>query len=294
MIKLFQTQCPSLPLLVVCALTLCAGCGQGGYSSPEGYELARSKKMELGKVLNEISGLTYNTDDNTLLAISDSKKKIFKIDPVNPKLKDFAQAFYISEKQPDYEDLVKLGNMVYVLISDGTIIAVPAGAKDSSGTRVYPFWSKDKNDFETLYYDPESKGLIILCKSCPSDKGKHVRSAYRFDLETKQFDSSQFYTISSQDIKALLKNDDKEFKPSAAAIHPVSGRLYILSSASNLMVVGDTHGKVIEAFNLNPDEHPQAEGIAFAPNGDMYISNEGKFTKATLRIFPYHKNGTKK
>jgi uncharacterized protein YjiK len=53
-------------------------------------------------------------------------------------------------------------------------------------------------------------------------------------------------------------------------------------------VVADNKGQPIEAYNLNPDEFPQAEGIAFAPNGDMYISNEGKFGgKATLQIFPY-------
>jgi uncharacterized protein YjiK len=106
-------------------------------------------------------------------------------------------------------------------------------------------------------------------------------------METRSFDSVAFYQLSTTDVKKVMKNDDADFKPSAAAIHPVSKRLYILASAGNLLVIADTKGHIIEAYNLNPDQHPQAEGIAFAPNGDMYISNEGKYGTPTLQHYPY-------
>src|SRR3712207_3443580 len=177
--KLIQTQCPLMGmLLIVCAITLCTGCEGSTYTTPAGYNLKKAKKMELGKVLNEISGLFYNTDSNTLLAISDSKGKIFQLDPVKMKLRDFAEKFYETEEQPDYEDLVKLGNTVYALISNGSLVAVPAGARDTSGTVLYPFPSQDKNDFETLYFDPSVNSLILICKSCAAEKGQKVRSAY--------------------------------------------------------------------------------------------------------------------
>ncbi|HEX6334450.1 MAG TPA: SdiA-regulated domain-containing protein, partial [Flavisolibacter sp.] len=91
----------------------------------------------------------------------------------------------------------------------------------------------------------------------------------------------------------LLKNDDEKFDPSAAAIHPINKRLYILASAGSLLVVTDTRGKVVAAYMLNQDLFPQPEGIAFAPNGDMYISNEGRFGKPTLLLFPYQQKGQK-
>lgn len=241
--------------------------------------------MELGKVLNEISGLTFYPDSSILLAIADSKKKVIAINPKTRKLHDVAKDF---ADQADFEDLVLFGDTVYVLVSTGTIMAVPLRGQDSSTTRVYPFWSEEKkNDFETLYYDPDVNGLIMVCKSCVADKGEQVRSAYRFDLETRRFDSTAFYQLGTTDVKKVMKNNDADFKPSAAAIHPVSKRLYILASAGNLLVVADTKGHIIEAYNLNPDQHPQAEGIAFAPNGDMYISNEGKYGTPTLQHFPY-------
>jgi hypothetical protein len=216
---------------------------------------------------------------------------VVQIDAKNKKLADVAEKFGASN---DYEDLVKIDTTIFVLVSNGTIMAVPMNVKDSSSTIEYPFWSKDKNDFETLYYDPAVNGLIMLCKSCEADKGKKVRSAYRFDLSKRMFDSAAFYSISIKAVEDVLKDSDAEFKPSAAAIHPIEKQLYILSSSGQLMVIADTKGKVITAFRLHPDRNPQAEGIAFAPNGTMFISNEGKYGKPTLQVFTYTAKNQKK
>jgi len=143
-----------------------------------------------------------------------------------------------------------------------------------------------------MYYDPTANGLIIICKECEAEKGEHRRTAFRFDLVTKTFDTAAFYNISTEEVKALLKNDDAEFRPSAAAIHPIENRLYILASAGQLFVITDLRGKVLEAYNLNPDLYPQPEGIAFSPKGTMYISNEGKYGKPTLLVFLYNSEDT--
>jgi uncharacterized protein YjiK len=276
---------------LVCTATLLVACGLGDYPSPQGYRLDKPQKSELGKSLNEISGIAYNQADTSLLAISDSKKKVFEISLKKQKLQDFTDNVVPADQ--DLEDLEVVGGQVYLLSSKGLIYKVPAHAKDTTGVSGYELNVQGQNDFETLYYDPSVNGLIMICKSCSFEKGKHTRTAFRFDLDTKTFDSTAFYTISTDDVKKLMKNDNAKFDPSAAAINPLNKRLYILSSAGNLLVVTDTKGKVIEAYNLNPDEHPQAEGIAFAPNGDMYITNEGKYGKPTLQVFRYQ-NGKKK
>lgn len=283
--KLFQTQCLScfLPTLIGLIVLLTA-CSDRSYSSPQGYNLKKPIKRELGKSLNEISGLYFSEQDTSLLSISDSKRKVFQIHLTQQKLKDYAEKFY---EQADFEDVVKLDSAIYVLISNGTILQMPLHAKDSAQTIAYPFWSSGKNDFETLYHDPSEKSLIMICKQCEDEKGEGVRTAYRFDLQNKSFDSTIFYQVKEEAIKSILKKDDADFKPSAAAIHPITKNLFILSSAGQLLAVTDTRGKVLEAYNLNPDLFPQAEGIAFSPNGTMYISNEGKYGKPTLLVFPY-------
>ena len=283
---LFQTQCPvTLPAVILGACLALTSCNERSYGSPKGYDIRKPDNRELGKSVNEISGLTFNTDDSSLLAVSDSKRKIFQIDLSREKLKDYAEKMYT---QSDFEDLVKIDTNIYVLISDGTIIAMPLHVADSSRTIVYPTPFRGKNDFETMYYDPDANGLIIICKECEEEKGQHKRTAYRFNLAEKAFDDPPFYSISTEDVKALVKNDDAEFRPSAAAIHPIEKRLYILASAGSLLVITDVRGKVLEAFNLNPDIYPQPEGMAFSPDGTMYVSNEGKYGKPTLLVFPYN------
>jgi uncharacterized protein YjiK len=272
-------------LLLACAVTVSTGCNLQSYDSPEGYELGKPQKSQLGKVLNEISGISYNPNDSSLLAISDSKKKIFEINLKRLRLRDYSNE--IIGPDQDIEDIVNMEEVIYLLSSKGQIYEYTMGKNDSSVLTSYTFNSGGKNDFESLYYDSASKGLVMLCKSCAADKGKQMRSAYRFDLNTKQFDTTALYHISTTEVKKMVKDDDAKFDPSAAAIHPIEKRLYILSSAGNLLVIADRNGKPLSAFHLNPDDHPQAEGIAFAPNGDMYITNEGKYGTPTLQIFKY-------
>jgi len=290
--QLLQTKCPVvLCLLLGCAITLLIGCAQQSYSSPEGYDFNHPQKENLGKVLNEISGICFDEQDNTLLAISDSKEKVFQINLNKQKLKDYTDK--VVPGKSDIEDIAKVDSNIYLLSSKGIIYEVYGRKKDTTGAKAYTFSSNDANDFETLYHDPSANGLIMVCKHCPSDKGREMRSAYRFDLSKKQFDTAAFFTFSTAEVKNILKDNDAKFDPSAAAIHPINKRLYVLSSAGNLLVIADNRGKIIEAYELNPDQFPQAEGIAFAPNGDMFITNEGKNGAPTLQQFKYH-NGKNK
>ena len=272
-------------------LAMAAGCKSKTVLSPENYRVDQPQKTQLGKALNEISGICF-AQRNTLLAVSDSKNKIYEIHLASRKLKDHTGM--IVANNSDLEDIVQVDSSIYVLESKGVIREIKENATDSNGAKTYTVPVEGKNDFETVYYDPTAGGLVVLCKTCAHEKGTGIRTAYRFDLATKTFDSTAFFTIDKGEVRRLLKNSDAKFDPSAAAIHPLNKRLYILSSAGNLLVVTDTRGKVMEAYDLNPDEFPQAEGLAFAPNGDMYISNEGKFGSPTLLLFPYQPTEKKK
>jgi len=282
----FQKEClPRVFTVFVCALLFGTGCKRSATSSPEGYQINHPETIELGKVLNEISGICFNYETGSLLAISDSKEQVFEMDLRNIKLRDYTAK--IVPQDSDLEDLVKVNATLYLLLSRGEIMEIPEKARDTAGVKTYTLGLQGNKDFETLYYDRSVDALIMMCKSCEVEKGRGVRTAYRFDLKTKTFDSTEFYAISKDDVRNALKTENVKFDPSAAAIHPINKRLYILSSAGNLLVIADTRGKVSEAYELNPEIFPQAEGIAFAPNGDMFISNEAKYGRATLLRFPY-------
>lgn len=250
--------------------------------STKGYLMQRPNKMIIDKKLNEISGIFYVQNEDAFIAIADDKKKIYKLTK-DGKVSDY---FDLELESADYEDVVKIEDTVYVLISDGTIVGIHQ--TDTTFAQVkHKFPSTKKNDFETLYYDPTVESLIILCKVCADDKGKQLRSAYKFNLSTRTFDAMPYYAINSREVKDILKEGRVDFNPSGAAIHPIQKRLYVLASAGNLMVITDMRGKVQEVFRLNPTLYPQSEGIAFTPNGDLYVSNEAKLGKPTLLKIPY-------
>lgn len=257
--------------------------------SPRGYVMPRPEKIILPKKVNEISGLFFLKDDSAMLSIADDKQKIFRI-TTNGTVSNYFQEDFAP--QEDFEDVVKVDSTVYVLTGLGKIISVKKGDTGLI-TKHYEFWSKDKNDFETLYYDSSVNGLIMLCKSCEVDKGKEVRNAYRFDLNTLQFDKTPFYQLSIASVQDSLKDGQVKVSPSAAAIHPFEKRLYILASSGHLLIVADLKGNVHQAFRLNPTFYPQVEGIAFAKNGDMYVSNEAKLGKPTLLKLAYKNPGKK-
>lgn len=268
-------------------------------SSPRNYILRRPEKILLDTELREISGLCYLKPEHHLLAVAYDKHTIYSLSTAG-KLQNYYNANLPSA---GFEDVVKVDSTVYTLVSNGTIIAI--NKTDSGFTFMqYPFWSAGKNDFESLYYDSAAKGLVILCKSCAFEN-KHVHSAYRLDLATKQFDRQPLYTINAKTVRDILKDGKVNLSPTAVAVHPIEKRLYILSTAAtnnkfhrtskkvhdissgNLLVITSMQGRVEEAYRLNPFLYTQPEGIAFATNGDMYVSNEAKMGKPTLLKIAY-------
>lgn len=245
-----------------------------------GYDFSSpDEKMELGKHLNEISGMAYIPGKNLILTESDEKGDIFTIDFKNKN--DYINKEKFGGKG-DYEDIVYTDTTVYMLISTGTIVQVQT--KDTTFNVKEFTLNGEKNEFETMYMEAGSKSLILLCKECSKEKDE-IRTAYRFDLLTNTFSSEPAYAINIADIKKILNDEEAEFKPSAAGINPVNGKLYIVASVGKLLVVADKKGKVEEVFRLDPALFNQPEGMTFAPNGDLYISNEkGEGIPAILKF----------
>src|SRR4051812_21394955 len=98
---LFQKECPLFSLAIfVCALLFVESCKSKASSTPDNYQFNKPEKTELGKVLNEISGICFDPSDSNLLAISDSKERVYQLDLKRTKLHD-----YTSKVVPPNSDL---------------------------------------------------------------------------------------------------------------------------------------------------------------------------------------------
>jgi len=249
--------------------------------SPDGYDLHHPIVVKLPTELDEISGLAYYPKDNCVFAITDESGLLYKIFLNNPRQIEkweFGNA-------ADYEDLVLLDSNFYVLISKGHILSFRYLSSDTLARREYILPGK-KNEFEILYYDDRLKKLVMMCKDCEGDK-KGFLTAFTFDPKTLLFDDR--FVIDVKLIATMIDEDKIKFKPSAAAINPVTGELFIVSSINKLLVVTDRNGKAKQVFGLN-GMFKQPEGITFTPNGTMIISNEAAGEGvANLLIFPYKK-----
>lgn len=246
---------------------------------PPGYNLETAQLLRLPVVLNEISGLSYYAKDSSLFAIQDEDGYLYKIFPYR-KDSMFRWKF---AGPGDFEDLLLYNQSFYILRSDGDIFHCYVG--DTVSTVVYDF-PDHGNEFESIYFDPDRHLFKLVCKDCEADKKSSV-STYSFDPRTNQFVADSFKIDAKQ--LARTQNQNKiKFKPSAAAIHPVTRKLYLVSAVNNLLVVANRDGSIDNAYALNKKIYKQPEGIAFAPDGTMFISNEfaGKGT-ANILIIPY-------
>jgi uncharacterized protein YjiK len=255
------------------------------YESPKGYNLAEPTRFHVRQSMQEISGIVLAPDEHHILAINDEQGRVFSIDVTT---KD-PYPNWKFHKSGDYEDLATDGKNWLVLKSNGHLYHVTGLFSDSTAATTYKLPMDGKKEFETLYYDARNDGMVMVCKECADDKGKGYNTAYRFDMGTWTFDENPFYRINIADIERLSGEDINLFKPSGAAVHPIEKRLYMLSAVNRMLVITDMDGKVQEAYNLKHSTFGQPEGISFAANGDMYISNESADeSSANILKFKYN------
>lgn len=268
-------------LLVLLKFNSFSGCGpdKKNSESPSGYDLNDPVIITMPAGLDEISGLSYYPKDSSVFSIVDEDGILFKISlNGNGKIQQWR-----FDKKHDFEDLVVHDSAFYVLISNGDIETLKfMGDSIINNKSNFPDASKKANEFETLYYD-NNLGLVMICKNCEDDK-KKVVTAFVCKPDSSIYNPA--FQIDVKPIGEKTKEDKFHFKPSAAAINPLTNELYILASVNKLLVVADRNGNVKNTYQLDPVTFNQPEGITFTPSGDLIISNEkGEEDNATILIF---------
>lgn len=253
-------------------------------ADPDGYNMKTTVQIKLPLELDEISGVAYYPVDSSIFAINDEKGWLYKI-----KRGRQIQRWKFSQGA-DFEDVVLLDSIFYVLQSNGNIIRLSFGAQNTVAVQQFYYTQpgESKNEFEILYYDPGKKKLILICKDCETDKKKSL-TTFSFDPSAGIYSDSSF-SINVTDIAASVGEKKLKFKPSAASINPKNGLLYILSAINKLLVVTDVNGKFKNAYKIDESIFKQPEGITFTPSGGMIVSNEAADVGvADILYFSYNK-----
>jgi len=248
---------------------ICVSCNsQSKYPTPDLYDLNNPTKIKLESQLDEISGIIYYPKDTAIFAISDATGSLYKI---FPDRNNMVQKWKFGNNE-DFEDLQLVDSVFYILSSKGNLVSVKFSAHGSIQTSDFKFPGKGKNEFESLYYDTAMRKLVLICKDCHNDKKSSVGS-WSFDPDMQTFNEGPL-TLDADKIADYLKEKEINFKPSAAAINPLTHDLYIISSVNKALVIADKTGTIKKVYPLSPVLYKQPEGLAFTPKGDLLISNE--------------------
>lgn len=228
--------------------------------------------------LLEISGLTV-VDSTRLAAVQDERGVVFFLDRES--------ALIVGETRfrgnGDYEGIEWADSLLWVLRSDGSLYSMDLAVADEVDSDRHDLDLHGSCDAEGLALEGIRNRLLVACKENPGRRLGPSRAIYAFDLSTERRIEDPVYLIDRQGLEAR----NNRFKPSALAIHPGTGFLYILSSVHKILVVIDPHDpeRILEARELPVELFAQPEGIAFFPDGTLFISNEGVNGPATLLRF---------
>lgn len=233
----------------------------------------------LASRLAEISGLSLGNSDSTLLAVQDEEGILFTLDRKDGKV---LEEYRFGGKE-DYEGVELAGAATYVISSKGDLRIVEEGSK-TQARKVKTALKRD-DDVEGLGYLRDQNLLLLACKSNREGRKKN-RYIYSFSLADQILDSVPYLSLDPDIIAKKLNREKKTpyFSPSAIAVHPHSGEIFVLSSVARAIIVFDKYGTLIAAANLDRGVHIQPEGLAVDGKGKMYIANEAKDGVAKIHV----------
>ena len=239
-------------------------------------EIAILKRWELPEELTEISAISY-LDNQRIACIQDEEGSIY-IYNINTN--------EIERKVPfagagDYEGMTFVNDVAYVVNSSGVIYEVSNLQGEKPNVKEYKTFLDSKNDVEGIGWDKKRKKLLVTVKK---DDAAGAKGIYAFDPVTKQMAKDPAITLDLTDqlFARSGKKKKADFQPSSISIHRTLGDIYVLEGTNQRLLILDNKGNPQKLVQLNKKDFLQPEGITFSPEGDIFISNEGKSGRGNI------------
>lgn len=217
--------------------------------------------------LDEVSGLAF-TPDGRLFAHDDERGRVHEIDPASGEV---GKRFDLGEDlvRADFEGVAVIGERFFLVTSTAWLYEFREGAdRENVAYRLTDSGLGDRCEVEGLDHDPGFDALLVACKTTLPDRGLVV--VHRLPIQP-DVSGLPDLTVRRSELEAV--GVDPTFAPSGVAVTPV-GTVLLLSGRDDAIVEVDQGGRVVAAVELRGGRHPQSEGIAIAPDGGMYISDE--------------------
>jgi hypothetical protein len=171
-----------------------------------------------------------------------------------------------------------------VIRADGRLYEIRNPGASKPSIKEYDTGLTVKDNVESLCYDAEGKRLLLTGK----DENKNSagkREVYAFDPATGKTAPVFSIDLTSELMAGKSKKGSVKFSPSGMGIHPVTKDIYITDGPAAAVYKLNSTGTVTAVYKLDSKEVPQAEGISFSAEGEIFISTEGpKGPGAILKV----------
>ena len=238
--------------------------------------IAIIKRWELPEELTEISAISY-LDNQRIACIQDEEGSIYVYNINTDKI----ERKVLFAGVGDYEGMTFVNEVAYVVNSSGVIYEVSNLQGEKPNVKEHKTFLDSKNDVEGIGWDKNRKKLLVTVKNDNVDGAKGI---YAFDPVTKQMSKDPAITLdlNNQMFSRSGKKKKADFQPSSIYIHRTLGDIYLLEGSNQRLLILDNNGNPQQLVQLNKKDFLQPEGITFSPEGDMFISNEGKSGKGNI------------
>lgn len=253
------------------------------------FELDRPvRTLTLVRRLDEISAIAIDPTGSFAWTVNDEEGVLFQVDLDTAKTTESSRF----AGNGDYEAIAMVPDALVVGRSDGTLWRLQAGSQE-----LIPGPLSYHNDVEGLEYDPRGRRLLVACKGRPARKNKYNghKAIYAVSLPSYEWSEKPVYLVGLDALKSYLEDHPtqglkpamaEKFAPSALAIDPKSGHIYLLSTAARMLVVIDRDlGTIIGVRYLQRSVFTQPEGMTFDADGNLFISSEGRDDRGAIMRF---------
>lgn len=248
------------------------------------YTLGGSSTQEwrLPNRLREISGLAIAEGDR-LFAHDDERAVIYEIDYREGRL---AKAFALGDvtERGDFEGIAVVDDRFFLVSSYGRLYESSEGGDgDRRLFNTYGTGAGRRCEIEGLTYEPADHTLLLICKTARDKALEDFVTIFRWSIEHRALSPDSLLQIPVQSFTRLIGG--KSFSPSGIDRHPASGNYFIIAAREGAIAEVTRSGQVVSAVEFPKGTHRQAEGIAFAADGTMFIADEGGGRRARLSTY---------